>query len=197
MLAGVWRAFLPLKSTTWWPFAILILTSVSFQEGLRILFWKVYKRLEDILDAFADRLAKPRLFLTDKMLIALAGGLGHGVAHAVFFCLSLLTPAFGPATFFVDKCSQLPFFLVSAIIALAFVTIHTCSMVIAFNGYAEGNKVDQYFVPAVHLVAGMVTLVNFASGGCVVGIPLLYFMAILTLLHCGKMVWRRLSETRQ
>lgn len=197
VLAGVWRAFLPLKSTTWWPFAILILTSVSFQEGLRILFWKVYKRLEDILDAFADRLAKPRLFLTDKMLIALAGGLGHGVAHAVFFCLSLLTPAFGPATFFVDKCSQLPFFLVSAIIALAFVTIHTCSMVIAFNGYAEGNKVDQYFVPAVHIVAGMVTLVNFASGGCVVGIPLLYFMAILTLLHCGKMVWRRLSETRQ
>lgn len=43
VLAGVWRAFLPLKSTTWWPFAILILTSVSFQEGLRILFWKVYK----------------------------------------------------------------------------------------------------------------------------------------------------------
>ncbi|KAJ6677670.1 GAMMA-SECRETASE SUBUNIT APH-1 [Salix viminalis] len=131
------------------------------------------------------------------MLIALAGGLGHGVAHAVFFCISLLTPAFGPATFFVDKCSQLPFFLVSAIIALAFVTIHTFSMVIAFSGYAEGNKVDQYFVPAVHLVAGMVTLVNFASGGCVVGIPLLYFMAILTSLHCGKMVMRRLSETRQ
>uniref|UniRef100_A0A6N2MME6 Gamma-secretase subunit APH1-like n=1 Tax=Salix viminalis TaxID=40686 RepID=A0A6N2MME6_SALVM len=197
VLAGVWRAFLPLKSNTWWPFAILILTSVSFQEGLRILFWKVYKRLEDMLDAFADRLAKPRLFLTDKMLIALAGGLGHGVAHAVFFCISLLTPAFGPATFFVDKCSQLPFFLVSAIIALAFVTIHTFSMVIAFSGYAEGNKVDQYFVPAVHLVAGMVTLVNFASGGCVVGIPLLYFMAILTSLHCGKMVMRRLSETRQ
>lgn len=42
-----------------------------------------------------------------------AGGLGHGVAHAVFFCISLLTPAFGPATFFVDRCSQIPFFLVS------------------------------------------------------------------------------------
>lgn len=42
-----------------------------------------------------------------------AGGLGHGVAHAVFFCLSLLTPAFGPATFYVDRCSRIPFFLVS------------------------------------------------------------------------------------
>ena len=45
---------------------------------------------------------------------------------------------------------------IAAIIALAFVTIHTFSMVIAFNGYSEGNKVDQYFVPIVHVVAGMV-----------------------------------------
>ncbi|KAK2435736.1 gamma-secretase subunit APH1 [Trifolium repens] len=141
------------------------------------------RRLEDILDAFADKVAKPHLFLTDKMLIALAGGLGHGVAHAVFFCISLLTPAFGPATYFVDKCSKIPFFLLSAIIALAFVTIHTFSMIIAFNGYAEGNKVDRYFVPIVHVVAGMVTMINLAPGGCVVGIPLLYFIAVLTLVH--------------
>lgn len=44
----------------------------------------------------------------------------------------------------------------AAMIALSFVTIHTFSMVIAFNGYAEGNKVDQVFVPVVHLVAGLV-----------------------------------------
>ncbi|XP_025015707.1 gamma-secretase subunit APH1-like isoform X3 [Ricinus communis] len=154
VLSGVWRVFLPLKTKTWWPYALLIVTSVCFQEGLRLLFWKIYKRLEDILDDFADKLSKPRLFLTDKMLIAMA------------------------------------------IIALAFVTIHTFSMVIAFNGYAEGNKVDQIFVPVVHLVAGLVTLPNLASGGCVVGIPLLYFIAILTLLQCGKMVWRRLTENR-
>ncbi|XP_057959118.1 gamma-secretase subunit APH1-like isoform X2 [Malania oleifera] len=156
VLSGIWRAFLPFKTTTWWLYAILIITSVAFQEGVRILFWKVYKRLEDMLDAVADRVSRPRLFLTDKMQIALAGGLGHGVAHAIFFCVSLLTPAFGPATFYVDKCSHMPFFLVSATLALAFVTIHTFSMVIAFNAYAEGNKVDQYFVPIVHLVAGLV-----------------------------------------
>ncbi|XP_021910101.1 gamma-secretase subunit APH1-like isoform X2 [Carica papaya] len=113
LLSSLWRAFLPLKSTAWWPFSLLIITSVAFQEGLRLLFWKVYKKLEDILDAFADKVAKPRLFLTDKMQIALA------------------------------------------IIALAFVTIHTFSMVIAFDGYAEGNKTNQLFVPVVHLVAGL------------------------------------------
>ncbi|XP_077212020.1 gamma-secretase subunit APH1-like protein [Tasmannia lanceolata] len=194
VLSGVWRGFLPLKSTAWWPYGILIITSVAFQEGLRILFWKIYKRLEDILDAYADRVSKPHLFLTDKLQIALAGGLGHGVAHAVFFCLSLLTPAFGPATFYVDRCSHVPFFLVSATIALGFVTIHTFSMVIAFNGYAEGKKTDQIFVPIVHLVAALATLINVAPGGCIIGVPVLYFMAILTLLHCGKMVWRRLTE---
>lgn len=40
------------------------------------------------------------------------------------------------------------------------------------------------------------TLVNWAPGGCTVGIPLLYFIAILTLIHCGRMVWRRLTENR-
>jgi len=196
VLSGVWRAFLPLETTAWWPYGILILTSVVFQEGIRVVFWRVYKRLEDMLDAFADRVAKPRLFLTDKMQIALAGGLGHGLAHAVFFCISLLTPAFGPATYYVEKCSQIPFFLVSAIIALAFVTIHTFSMVIAFNGYAEKNRLDQLFVPIVHLVAGMMTLINLATGGCIVGIPLLYFMAMLTLVYCGQMVWKRLTENQ-
>jgi len=196
VLSGVWRAFLPLETTAWWPYGILILTSVVFQEGIRVVLWRVYKRLEDVLDAFADRVAKPRLFLTDKMQIALAGGLGHGLAHAVFFCISLLTPAFGPATYYVEKCSQIPFFLVSAIIALAFVTIHTFSMVIAFNGYAEKNRLDQLFVPIVHLVAGMMTLINLATGGCIVGIPLLYFMAMLTLVYCGQMVWKRLTENQ-
>lgn len=196
VLSGLWRFFLPFKTNAWWPFALLIFSSVAFQEGLRILFWKAYKKLEDILDNFADRVSKPRLFLTDKMLISLAGGLGHGVAHAVFFCVSLLTPTFGPATFYVERCPKLPFFLISAIIALAFVTIHTFSMVIAFNGYAEGTKVDQYFVPIIHMVAGLATLVNLTDGGCKIGIPLLYFMAILTLGHCGKMVYTKLTENQ-
>lgn len=196
LLSGLWRAFLPFKTTAWWPYLILILTSVAFQEALRILLWRAYKRLEEMLNSFADRVSKPRLYLTDKMQIALAGGLGHGVAHAVFFCLSLLTPAFGPATYYVKKCSQMPFFLVSSITALAFVTIHTFSMVIAFNGYAENSKVDQLFVPVVHLVSALLTLTNLSPGGCVIGLPLVYVMAVLTLLHSGKMVWRRLTENQ-
>lgn len=43
MLSGIWRGFLPLNTTAWWPFGILILSSVAFQEGLRLLFLKIFK----------------------------------------------------------------------------------------------------------------------------------------------------------
>ena len=36
-----------------------------------LFFLELSRRLEDMLDAFADRVSKPRLFLTDKMQIAL------------------------------------------------------------------------------------------------------------------------------
>lgn len=40
--------------------------------GINIFFLACYfRRLEDTLDAFADRVSKPRLYLTDKMQIAL------------------------------------------------------------------------------------------------------------------------------
>ncbi|ONK77265.1 uncharacterized protein A4U43_C02F4770 [Asparagus officinalis] len=196
VLSAAWRAFLPFPSSAWWQYVILILTSVAFQEGIRLVFWKLYKRLEDMLDAFADRVSKPRLYWTDKMQIALAGGLGHGVAHAVFFCLSLLTPAFGPATYYVNRCSHIPLFLVSAIISLGFVMIHTFSMVIAFNGYAEGRKADQFIIPVIHTISAITTLINLAPGGCVVGVPLLCIVMAVTLQYCWKIVWRRLTENR-
>ncbi|KAG0492186.1 hypothetical protein HPP92_005584 [Vanilla planifolia] len=195
VLSGAWRAFLPVKSTTSWLYVVLIVTSVCFQEGVRLVFWKLYKKLEEMLDAFADRTSKPRLSLTDKMQIGLAGGLGHGMAHAVFFCLSLLTPAFGSATYYVEKCSHMPFFLVSAIISFGFSLIHTFSMVIAFNGYAERRKCDQFFVPVMHMTAAMMTLINLVSGGCAVGLPLLCFSAAVTLQYCWNMVCRRLRES--
>lgn len=38
---------------------------------LRFSVIEFYRRLEEMLDAFADRVSKPRLYLTDKMQIAL------------------------------------------------------------------------------------------------------------------------------
>ncbi|OEL17776.1 hypothetical protein BAE44_0021206, partial [Dichanthelium oligosanthes] len=110
------------------------------------------RKMEEMLDAFADRISKPRLSLTDKMLISLA------------------------------------------LIALGFLVIHTFSMIIAFNAYDERKKSDQIFVPVVHLTAAVMTLVNLAPGGCLIGTPLLLVMAALTLQHCWRVACRRLTE---
>ncbi|GJN19544.1 hypothetical protein PR202_gb06831 [Eleusine coracana subsp. coracana] len=110
------------------------------------------RKMEEMLDAFADRISKPRLSWTDKMLIYLA------------------------------------------IIALGFLVIHTFSMIIAFNGYGEKKKSDQIFVPVVHLAAAVMTLINLAPGGCLIGMPLLLVMAALTLQYCWRVVCRRLTE---
>ena len=47
------------------------------------------------------------------------------------------------------------FVLVIALVSLCFGLIHTFSMLIAFNGYAEGKKMDQAMVPAVHVLASL------------------------------------------
>ncbi|TVU32619.1 hypothetical protein EJB05_24357 [Eragrostis curvula] len=152
LLSGVWRGFLPIKSGAWLPYIILILSSVALQEGARLVFWRLYKKMEEMLDAFADRISKPRLSWTDKMLIYLA------------------------------------------IVALGFLVVHTFSMIIAFNGYEEKKKSDQIFVPVVHVAAAVMTLVNLAPGGCLIGTPLLLVSAALTLHYCWRVVCRRLTE---
>ncbi|KAH7833503.1 hypothetical protein Vadar_006983 [Vaccinium darrowii] len=106
-------------------------------------------RLEDMLDAFAGRVAKPWLFLTDKMQIAL-------LRVEVGCPRDTHAPGYGGQWEYSQTGST------AAIIALAFVTIHTSSMVIAFNGYAE-NRVGQLFVPIVHLVAEMMMLILSTS----------------------------------
>lgn len=193
VVAAVWRAFLPLGSSPWLLF-LLLFTCVAFQEAVRPVFWKVYKKVEGVLDLLADRLSKPRLYFTDKLQIALAGGLGHGIAHGVFFCLSLLTPAFGPATYYVESCGQMPLFLVAALISLAFLIIHTFSMIIAFNGYEDGKKLHQLFAPGLHFVAAFLTLVNLFPGGCIAGVPLVLSCAALALTFCGKIVWDKTGQ---
>lgn len=59
-------------------------------KDINIFFLACYfRRLEDTLDAFADRVSKPRLYLTDKMQIALGELCEVLNFHiASFFCSS-------------------------------------------------------------------------------------------------------------
>lgn len=192
LLSAVWRAFLPVGSS--WLLFLLLFTCVSFQEVIRPVFWFSHKKLEGLLNTLAHRMSKPELKYSEKMQIALAGGLGHGIAHAVFFCLSLLTPSFGKATFYVDSCSQMPLFLVAALLSLSFLLIHTFSMIVAFNGYDDNKKSSMLFAPAIHFTTSFLSLINLFQGGCMVGVPLVLLFAAGATCYSGKIVWLKLGE---
>lgn len=182
----VWRAFLPGPS---WAFLPMVITAVALQEIVRLLYWRLYLKIEKSMNLLATKLSKPQLHYVDRLEIALASGLGHGAVHAVFFGLSILSLAFGPATYYTQSCKHMPLFLVSALTALAFFLVHTFSMVIAFDGYTYGKRPQQLFVPAMHLGASLLTLVNLLPNGCAAGVPLSFLCAVLTMAYGGKIVW--------
>ncbi|KAG6554329.1 hypothetical protein Mapa_004245 [Marchantia paleacea] len=193
LVSSVWRGFLPGESSAW-VYIPLLLSAVGCQEAARLMFWHLYSRVEDILNKIAVRLSKPRLHAVDKFEIALAFGLGHGLAHVIFFCVALLTPAFGPATLYVNSCTQMPFFMMAALTGLGFLLIHTFSMIIAFDGHAEGKKSQQFFAPGMHLLVSFSTLANLAQGGCVYGVSATLSCALVTSAVCWKIEWDKTSE---
>ncbi|KAJ7297440.1 hypothetical protein O6H91_Y057400 [Diphasiastrum complanatum] len=168
---------------------ILVISHKSF-----LVLTVLTRKVEVALNFLAVKCSKPRLSVNDKLELALATGFGHGLAHSVFFCLSVLTPAFGPATFYIDTCRQLPYFLIVALTSLGFLIIHTSGMVIAFNGYMDGNKGTQLFVPVIHLVASFLTMVNIIPGGCTLGVSMILVIAGLGAGVCGRIVWDKTGE---
>lgn len=183
----VWRAFLPGNPS--WVFLPMVITAVALQEVVRPLYWRLYLKVEKSMNVLATKLSKPQLNYVDRLEIALASGVGHGAVHAVFFGLSILSPAFGPATYYTQSCKHMPLFLVSALTTLAFFLLHTFSMIIAFNAYTYGNRSQQLFVPAMHLGASLLTLINLFPNGCTAGVPLSFLCAGLTMAYGGKIVW--------
>jgi len=186
----LWRAFLPGAT---WVFLPMLVTSVGVQEVVRPLIWKYYLKLENILNNLATKLHKPQLNFADRLQIALASGMGHGTAHAVFFGLSILAPAFGRATYYTQSCKQMPLFLVTALTTLGFFLLHTFSMIIAFNGYTKLNRTQQLFVPVMHLGASLLTLVNLVPSGCTAGVPMVLICAAATMAYSAKIVWDNLG----
>eukprot|EP00897_Mesotaenium_endlicherianum_P009276 jgi/Mesen1/8377/ME000468S07815 len=124
-----------------------------------------------------------------------SSGLGHGMAHSAFFFLSLLTAAVGLATYYANTCPEMPFFLVASVASLAFLLLHTFGMVVAFDGYATHTKAHQLAVPALHLTAALLMLVNFAPGGCAAGVCLVWICAAAMIALCARAAWERTGHS--
>lgn len=66
--------------------------------------------------------------LDTHLLSFSASGLGHGLAHSAMFFLALLTPTLGAATYYLEGCPEVPFFLAAGMRSswMALISVASC-----------------------------------------------------------------------
>lgn len=188
--ATLLRAFTPLPDRSiWYIFPVIL--GVGTQEALRPYVYKLWKMSSRQLDDIALGMGAARLNVNDEFGVALACGLGHGLAHSTMFFLGILPITLGPATYYADSCSSMPLFGYAAMSSTAFTLLHTFSMIIAFDGYASKDKMRQYLPGALHLALSLLTLINFVDGACVAIGPVLIATSLGTMGYAGKIAYER------
>eukprot|EP00850_Spirogloea_muscicola_P009376 SM000052S17768 [mRNA] locus=s52:560690:570889:- [translate_table: standard] len=204
--AGLTRLLLPSAPPTWFLALLLLVAVASIASSAFFIIHAVSMIMA--FDGYVENsshqyyapiihfaaAATAPLSFSDKVQIYL--GFGHGLAHSLLFFLSLMTPAMGPATYYVSACPQMPIFLAMAIASSAFFIIHAITMIMAFDGYVE-NSSHQYYAPIFHFAAASTTLLNLAPSGCLVGLPLLWIIVVSAASACHSILWRKSNTVQQ
>ncbi|GAQ90906.1 Hypothetical membrane protein [Klebsormidium nitens] len=171
----------------------LLLLSVSVQESVRWIYWRLCRFTESALDALAEKQSKAKLSALDKLSIYLASGLGHGLAHSAMFFLALLTPTLGAATYYLEGCPEVPFFLAAVLASLGFLVLHTFSMVVALDGYARKKPKQVLFVLGLHYAAALLMISSTLASGCAFSITSSLCCGFVSLVACAFLLWHRTS----
>mmetsp|Transcript_36337 Transcript_36337/g.61253 ORF Transcript_36337/g.61253 Transcript_36337/m.61253 type:complete len:245 (+) Transcript_36337:318-1052(+) len=185
IVAVLVRGFLPLPSEFAY-YAGPLLLGVIVQEMFRVGLWHVFKLGTTRLEVIAQRMGCAQLSDVDYMSMALAAGMGHGLAHSMFFFFGLAALSLGPATFYVDKCPNMSLFLYTALASGAMLMLHTFSMVISFDGHSKNNFLRQLLPPLAHTTAAGLTLLNLMDGGCAYVLPALYICTGVVFLFAAN-----------
>ena len=163
-----------------------LLVALVVQEGAtRPLLWHGSKRALAALNAVAreERVRPTTRF--DMLLLALALGLGHGLAHAAFFALPLLALSGGEATLLMDRCPQVSLFSMTAACTCAMVFMHAAAMPVAFYGWSTKQQVYGAAPALLHTLATVASVSSLAAGGCVATVVLLWLLAAAQVLYAG------------
>jgi anterior pharynx defective protein 1 len=169
LLVAIWWFIIPpLRESFWW----IIPWSVLIQEGVRLLFYKLYVKGESGFVASA-----PTSQLTthpDELRASLALGLGSGIAYSLITYVSILWSGIGPGTYYSDTCPSVNIFIISALFSMVFILFHALWAVVAFEGF----KTKKYFrvgiVVGCHLLVSLLTLLNFVH--CAASLVLLFLI---------------------
>ena len=165
--------------------------AVLIQEAARVLLWRFHRlslRALEYVSGLQEH-AGASLTVSDHYSLSLTHGLAHSIVHSLFFCVSWLPLALGDGTIYAETCPEMNFYLVSALTTLAFSGVLTGGMIIGFAAMEKGDVKQAAAVSAAHLVAALLTLVNFTQGGCLISIPLLLVGGTAMGVWAGKVWW--------
>lgn len=178
--------FLPLGAEE--AYVLPFIVYVACHEACRRLMWTSQTRwMAGALDAIARHFGYRKVSGGDSMNMHLAWGLGQGIARGIFFFAANTVVAAGPGTLYTESCPSVPYFLSSALLSLAFVSIHTSVMLLDFHRELEsdGGALSSA-ASAAPALAGVLTLGNIAQDGCVVVLPTLVTLALALVWHTIK-----------
>lgn len=137
-----WYVIAPMQASPWFT----ILWSVIFQELVRcgfcfLVFW-TEKRLG------ADKKEFP-----NRLMIALAVGVGTSAVYVLVNIVPILWEALGPATLFAPACPTVSLFTIAAIHGMLFSLLHMLLSVIAFIAYEFRRWVFMVILWVSHFAA--------------------------------------------
>ena len=142
-----------------------------------------------VLNRIAQEQHDAPLSVADRFSLALAHGFSHGAVHSAFFFLAWLPLSLDSGTIYAPTCPRLSYFLVGALSTLGFAALLTGSMVLWLDALERRTLRPALAAPAAHAAAALLTLVNFADGGCLVSVPLLLAGGAGVAAAAGRLWW--------
>lgn len=163
--ALLWFAVTPLRDRL--EFAMFF--SVIFQEVFRYLFYLFMRKAEKGLAKIQKNMTNASNHMEfDSRVISYVSGLGFGIISGAFSLVNVLGDMTGPGTVGIEGDSQ-AFFLVSSLITLCFILLHTCWSIILYLSLSVHSLksiklwISVVFVVGSHLFVSGISLINDAK----------------------------------
>ena len=191
-LASLFAGVVPLPRREG-PHAVAVLVGVLVEQVAKYGLYRIYVNLRSLLGE-AGRRTGHGFTSIDALWLSFGLGFGHAATHATFFFVSLLETTSTDATIYdFDRCPQMSFYVVSALITLGFSMFHTFSTIVFFDGLSGKNTVQSIAPPLTHLIAALLTLANFRKDGCLATVPLLLLIGIMSVIWAASITWKEVK----
>jgi len=156
--AILWTAVVPLKE----ELAFGLVFSVLFQETFRFLIYLLLDRADSYLKKLTE--TEETQIFANKHILAYVVGLGFGLMSGAFSLVNVLAASLGPGTLGFNGEPH-NFFIVSAIMTLCMILLHTAWGVVFFSSLDTGTYWQTAFVVVSHMFVSCLSLLNSHQSG--------------------------------